>query len=139
MYDCIESGIFMSFTEICLLLQSLGVTSVNGIYMGEEQISDEEVVEVLDGMVKKGLLTAEEERFVIEERLGHMMRCMGWSEADYPLEYEDGQIFYCYERGQEVLVTSLFQQKGGMMRLMLLGKEEFEEWKERMRDDTCGY
>lgn len=137
-HGCMEKGILLEYREIFLLLESIGAESVNGICLDQKPVSDEEAVRVLAGMNRKGFLEDEGGVFRIEKRTGRMLQCMAWPEQDYPMVIED-ETYYCYERGREVLVTSLCRTRQRTLELLLFGREEFERWKEEMRDDTCGY
>lgn len=130
--------LLLTFQEILLLLQSLGYTEVRGIRLESKKADKEGVIRLIGGLVDKGLLIPEEETFRIEEKLGRMMVCMGEPEQDYELEY-DGELFYCYEREEDALVTSLYQRRPEMLELRFFTEGGLKKWKEEMRDDTRGY
>ena len=97
-HGCMEKGILLEYREIFLLLESIGVESVNGICLDQKPVSDEEAVRVLAGMNRKGFLENEGGVFRIEKRTGRILQCMAWPEQDYPMVIED-ETYYCYERG----------------------------------------
>ena len=55
-----------------------------------------------------------------------MIYCIGWSDEDYEIEQEDGQI-YCYEKEGHVLVTKIYPMKEKTLELILYSKEEFQQ------------
>lgn len=138
-YSCEEISVLLTFSELRLLLQAAGYQEINGIYMEQETVSEYEVICILKQLTQKGLLQAEDDRFVIQKQLGNMLRCMGEPGSSFVLEFQDGQFFYCYERGEFVLVTSLFQRKEKTMKLSLFSEKEYRSWKEQMLNDTGRY
>lgn len=130
--------LLLSFSEILLLLQSLGYTSVRGIRMDIKKAGDGQVVQMISRLVNRGLLIPEEGRFRIEEHLGYMLICMGEPEHTYETEY-DGELFYCYERKDKALVTSIYQRREDVLELRLFTADELKVWKEEMQDAAGRY
>ena len=116
----------LTYKEILLLLQSAGVESINGIYIEEDPVSDEEIVLLIDGLVKKGVLCAEDDSFRMEKTVGRMIRCMGWPEKDYRAPV-DGEDAYCYERGEDLLVTRPSQTRERTLEMELRRTPKKEE------------
>lgn len=124
-YECVEKGILLTFQELMLLLQSVGVQYMNGFYRAEGEISDQEVLFLTESLVKKGVLIAAEQEFFLDDTVEAMLRCMGWPDEDYELEQENA-VVYCYERSEKVLVTKIYSMKENTLELVLYSKEEFQ-------------
>lgn len=135
-YKCTEQAVLLTFAEIFLLLESLGIRQVNGIYMAQEPVSDKIAVETLDVLTAKGVVRAQGDVFKLEERTGRILTCMGYPEYDYALEYGE-QIYYCYEKGADIAVSFLCRTKEKTLSLSLFDREGFEVWKEEMKSDPC--
>lgn len=119
-----EKGIILTFKELMLLLQGIGISRINGIYMEEEMVSDEEVIYILRDLEKKEILRSDKTSFEVDELMSKMLRCMGRSEKEYLCQTEDG-IVYCYECEKEVLTTQLCATRRKSIELMLYEKDKF--------------
>ena len=135
---CTERGTLLTFSEIFLLLQSMGTERVNGICMEQEEITDEDTVRLIAEMVRKGFLIPDTDRFRIEEETGRMMTCMAYPEDSFELCLGE-QIFYCYGREGKILVTSLCQTRGKTLELAYFEKKDFEKWREGMENGDGEY
>lgn len=125
-YECMERGIILSFHEILFLLQSAGIKNINGFFMDVGQVSDEEVIQLAATMERNGILCAKNTTFEMEKNIEKMIRCMGWPDRDFLMEKEN-EMFYCYEQGNQVLVTRLYPTKKSALELILYTKEQFRE------------
>lgn len=101
-----EWGMLLTFQELMLILQSMGVDEIRGIYMDVEPVTDEEVIQIMYSLVQKGILTAKEDSFQLERITGRMIRCMGWPDWNYLTEI-DGESVYCYEKKGDFLITRI--------------------------------
>ena len=125
-YEYTESGVLLTFRELTLLLQSVGVRYINGFWLSEFEISDEEVIQLIGSLVRKGILKTSDTEFYMENTVEKMIRCIGWSDEDYEIEQENGQI-YCYEKEEVVLVTKIYPVREKTLELILYSKEEFQQ------------
>lgn len=121
-----ESGVLLTFQELALLLQSAGVKYINGFCLSESEISDEEVIQLIGSLVRKGILKTSDTEFYMEDMVEKMIRCIGWPDEDYEIEQENWQI-YCYEKEEDVLVTKIYPVREKTLELILYSKEEFQQ------------
>lgn len=119
-----EKGIILTFKELMLLLQGIGINRINGIYMEEEMVSDEEVIYILRDLEKKGILKSDKTSFEVDELMSKMLLCMGQAEKEYLCQQEEGTM-YCYEREKKVLTTQLCATRRKSIELMLYEKDKF--------------
>lgn len=77
-YEYAESGVLLTFWELTLLLQSVGVRYINGFCLSESEISDEEVIQLIGSLVRKGILKTSDTEFYMEDMVEKMIRCIGW-------------------------------------------------------------
>ena len=125
-YEYAESGVLLTFRELTLLLQSVGVRYINGFCLSESEISDEEVIQLIGSLVRKGILKTSDTEFYMEDMVEKMIRCIGWPDEDYEIEQENGQI-YCYEKEEYALVTKIYPVREKTLELILYSKEEFQQ------------
>ena len=125
-YEYAESGVLLTFRELTLLLQSVGVRYINGFCLSESEISDEEVIQLIGSLVRKGILKTSDTEFYMEDMVEKMIRCIGWPDEDYEIEQENGQI-YCYEKEEYELVTKIYPVREKTLELILYSKEEFQQ------------
>lgn len=76
-YEYAESGVLLTFRELTLLLQSVGVRYINGFCLSESEISDEEVIQLIGSLVRKGILKTSDTEFYMEDMVEKMIRCIG--------------------------------------------------------------
>ena len=106
-YEYADCGVLLTFRELTLLLQSVGVRYINGFCLSESEISDEEVIQLIGSLVRKGILKTSDTEFYMEDMVEKMICCIGWPDEDYEIEQENGQI-YCYEKEEYALVTKIY-------------------------------
>ena len=99
---------------------------MNGFYLSEQEISDEEVIQLISNLVRKEIVKASDTEFYMEDMVEKMIRCIGWPDEDYEIEQENGQI-YCYEKEGDVLVTKIYSVREKTLELILYSKEEFQQ------------
>ncbi len=126
-----DHGILISFQEIRILLYVRGIREIEGIYMPEHKYTNQEVVEVLHGMVKHNFITVENEKFVPREDLEKILEIMSQAEDNFVME-----PYFCYRAGDSVVVCERYWKKKEMLRIQLFNTEEFEIW--RYGFDYCG-
>lgn len=142
MDEVLEISRILSFSEIRILLQSLGCETTAGFIMPEEMLSEEELTKILYGMTEKGILEAKEDQFLIDRQVGKMMLCMGEPERFFefmPEEAGELPAYFCYVKDCHVLITQMFPRKKDMLKLTLYEWNDYERWKEQMIDDIGGY
>ena len=130
-----DSGIVLTGQQLGILLQSMGTWEIEGICVPMERATDEETVLLIHTMVRQGILEVRENRFAIEKTLGEMLVCMVTASQKFPLEFSDGQFFFCYPKDDSILLTSLYQRKRNALKLTMMNKIEYGEWKEEMFRD----
>lgn len=133
-YECMESGVILSFYELFFLLQSAGINTINGFFMDVAQISEEETIQLAASLERKGILSAKDTAFEMERSVEKMIRCMGWPDRDFLAEKEY-EMFYCYEREEMVLVTRLYPARKNALELILYTKEQFQKEFEKQEDE----
>ena len=91
--ETVEIGIGLTELEFRFLCASFGITSLVGYEIPVSTDTEEEQLQGLLNMVKRGLLIREEDRFVVNDEIGEMMECIAtrsstmriWSpESDVP-------------------------------------------------------
>ena len=87
-YEYAESGVLLTFRELTLLLQSVGVRYINGFCLSESEISDEEVIQLIGSLVRKGILKTSDTEFYMEDMVEKMICCIGWPDEDYEIEQD---------------------------------------------------
>ena len=85
-YEYAESGVLLTFWELTLLLQSVGVRYINGFCLSESEISDEEVIQLIGSLVRKGILKTSDTEFYMEDMVEKMIRCSEWPDEYYEIE-----------------------------------------------------
>lgn len=140
MEEMIEKGFILSFDELRILLHSLGVRTVEGVYMPEKEFTDSEVIKALHHLAKSGLILSAGERFLIREDLREVLEAVSRPEASFfwRSESEGGQEYYCYVVPGRVAVSERYWKKSDTIKLRLFTVEEFEAWKEQAEDDNGG-
>ena len=113
-YEYAESGVLLTFRELTLLLQSVGVRYINGFCLSESEISDEEVIQLIGSLVRKGILKTSDTEFYMEDMVEKMIRCIGWPDEDY-------------EKEEYALVTKIYPVREKTLELILYSKEEFQQ------------
>lgn len=156
MTEVIETGIILSFDEIRILLYSMGVRTVEGVYMPRKKFSEADIIQALHHMSGRGLIIAGESAFSIREDLlnmlkivGNPMRTMVWAvgeaaetlEGEYPVmehsasDMARGQEYFCYIAENQVVVGERYWKKKDALKLRLFTAEVFERWKEQIAYD----
>ena len=125
-YEYAESAAPLTFRERTLLLHSVGVRYINGFCLSESEISDEEVIQLIGSLVRKGILKTSDTEFYMEDMVEKMICCIVWPDEDYEIEQENGHI-YCYEKEENALVTKIYPVREKTLELILYSKEEFQQ------------
>lgn len=127
----IEINVLLTYRELKILLQSLGYSQIQGIYLPPDKLSDEEVIRTLHDMSVKKIINKKETHFVIEKKLGQMLQCMGSADQSFSLHEDrmDVPTSYCYQKGEHILVSELCEWRSNTMRLILFDREGFQQWK----------
>lgn len=135
--EVIEKGIFLTFDEIRVLLYSMGVSELQGVYMPEKTFRDEEIIFAMHHMSEAGFIKAEEERFLIREDIKDILKIMAAplrTDIWRPMGAE-GPAFFLYFTGDEVVVSERYWRKKDTLKLTMFGKDDFEKWREEFMDD----
>lgn len=137
----IETGLLFTYDEIRVLLYGMGVREVEGVYMGEKTLTEQDVISVLHRLSDRGIIIAEEKEFVAREDVKAMVQIMGYPEGTFVWrpEHPGGPQFYCYAVPGKVVVSEPYWRKKDMLKLRMFTTEAFEEWKEQIENDYRGY
>lgn len=144
MAEVMETGLILSFDEIRLLLYSMGVRAVEGVYMPEKVFTEQEIIGALHHLSGRGLITAHDTAFFIREDLQKMLetvanpiQTMVWAPGSADEPGEDGaQEYFCYLVPGQVVVSERYWRKKDTLKLRLFTGEEFEKWKEQTAYDN---
>ena len=135
MRELLEKGILLSFDELRVLLYACGVRAVEGVFMPEKAFSEEDVISILYRLTKRGLISAEEEVFVIREDLKELLDMMGAPERTFIHSAEDGREYFCYESADRLVISELYRKKADTVKLTASSPEAFRSWREERRND----
>lgn len=149
MAEIIDVGVLLTFDEIKILLHAMQVRFVKGIFMPQTAVPEADIISALHHMAEGGLIRTEENAFVIRSDLQEMLRIMADPEETFIWKPETGSDFcqdelqvpeyFCYVGSGKVLVSEQYWKKKNSMKLRVFSQEDFEKWKEQVRDDYCRY
>lgn len=150
-----NDSIILSYDEVRILLYSLGFTSCKGIYMPEKEFTAREVLQIMHRLTARGLLegaaedvqSATENKFVIKQRLRHMMMAMGnpagtfiyrpgESFPGFSEELYNGPEYFCYTLPDYYLVTECDWTRSESMRLRAMNMVDFALWQEEREQEA---
>lgn len=130
-----DPGIIISYEELRILLYNLGFRTCSGILLPDRKLSDEEVVQVLNRLVQRGMIYVEEDHFVIESKTAEMVKMIGNPTGSYPFtDPETGQVYYCYISQDKVVVSEKYWKKKDTLRLRVFTLAEFSIWREEIAE-----
>lgn len=138
--EMIEKGILITFDELRVLLFGKGVTEIEGVYMPEKKWSEEEILTAMHHMAKMGFIEAEETRFRMRPDIDTMLEIIAhpeWTQIFSPLGEEGPQLFL-YQTKEKIVISELVFSRKDTLKLSLLGREEFEKWREELENDYRG-
>lgn len=137
----VERGWLFTFDEIKILLYGIGAREVEGIYMGENLLTEQEIIPALHQMADRGMISAEENGFVMRQDVRKMVEIMAHPSGTFVWKVQDmgGPEFFCYAAPGEVVVSERYWRKKDTLKLRLFSTEAFEAWKEQIEDDYSGY
>ncbi|WP_346911255.1 hypothetical protein [Faecalicatena orotica] len=136
MAEMIERAILLSFDELRILLYSMGVRTLEGIYMPEKQFSEMEVIQALRHLSGNGFILAENKQFSIREDLLCMLEIMGHPAGTLVCSSKDDstQEYFCYMVPDRVVVSQRYWKKKDTLKLTMLTEEEFKVWRAQTDD-----
>lgn len=138
MAEMMEHGILLSFDELRILLYSMGIRSLEGIYMPEKEFSEMEIIQALRHMSGNGLILAENGQFSIREDLLQILEVMGHPAGTLVYSPKDGsaQEYFCYMVPGRVTVSERYWKKKDTLKLRLLTEDEFKAWRAQTDDNN---
>lgn len=136
----IETGILLTFDEIRILLYSMGVVRIEGVYMPEKNFSEKEIISAMHHMAAAGFIEAGEERFLLREDIRRLLEIMAApARTDiWRPRGEGGPAFFLYWKGEQVVVSEQFFRKKETLRLSIFDQAALEKWMEEFKDDYRG-
>lgn len=137
MAEIVEEGKLFTFDELRILLFTCGIREIEGVYMSDKKLSEEEVIRALQHMSECGMITAGEAKFQIQEEVQSMLRIMGKPEKTY-IWTLDNEDYFCYETSDKIVVSTYYWKKKETLKLRLFSRDAFMKWKEQMENDYCG-
>ena len=131
MEKIVEKTWLLSFDELRILLYSQGYRQCEGIYMPEKAFTQDEVLQAMFQMSKRGLLTEQDGEFVMRQELAEMVQIIGAPSGTMILRSErEGQDYFCYIVPAHIVVSEKSRTKEDILRLRAFSPEAFTEWKE---------
>lgn len=133
----IEKSILLTFDEIRILLYSMNVSEIEGVYMPEKIFQEEEILAAMHHMSTIGIIVAEKERFRIREDVKRILEIMAvpeWTKVWYPSE-EEGPAFFLYGKEELTVVSEQYFRKKDTLKLTIFAKDAFEKWREELMND----
>lgn len=140
MAEAVENGLILSFDEIRILLYSLGIREVEGIYMPEKKFAEDDIVRALQHMSRRGLITAVDAEFIIREDLIKMLTVMGRPDGTmiWGREETGGPEYFCYIAPDRIVVSERYWKKKDALKLRMFTAEAFEAWREQYAEGADG-
>ncbi|MDO4617065.1 MAG: hypothetical protein Q4B03_06370 [Lachnospiraceae bacterium] len=135
--DLIEKTVILSFDELKILLHSMGVRELDGIYMSEKTYCEEDVIYAMKHLADEGFITAMEDRFLIRRDLQAILAIMvapEWTDIWQP-RGEEGPAFFIYARGDEYVISESFLRRRSTLKLTLFDSNGFEDWRMEWSND----
>jgi len=141
--EVIEEGRLFTFDELRILLFGCGIDKIEGVYMPEKELTEEEVLLVLHHMAEKGMIKAGEKDFTIQGEIREMLQIMGHPRTAFIWSPDEDKIsgdeYYCYVSLDKAVVSEQYWKKKETVKLRIFSLEEFEEWREEMRNNYDHY
>ena len=138
MAEVIEEGKILTFDELRILLFACGIEEINGVFMPEKVFTEEEVLSALHHMAEREIIRAEETDFTIREDIREILNIMGHPENAFVWSPKEGSIFedeyYCYIVSGKVVVSEQYWKKKETVKLRMFSLEDFDKWKEELRN-----
>ena len=122
MAEVIEEGKILTFDELRILLFACGIKEINGVFMPEKVFTEEEVLSALHHMAEREIIRAEETDFTIREDIREILHIMGHPENAFVWSPKEGSILEQYWKKKETV------------KLRMFSLEDFDKWREEMRN-----
>jgi len=134
MKQIIDEGKLISFDELRILLHASGIREVEGVYMFDKKLSEEEVIRALQHLSECGVIEAGDTKFQIKEDIQSMLQIMGNPQNTYIWSMGE-EDYFCYESADKIVVSTYYWKKKETLKLRVFSREAFEEWKEQIEND----
>lgn len=138
MAKIVDEGRIFTFDELRILLFASGIREIEGIYMFDKKLSEEETIHALKHMTENGIIKAEETKFQIDPDIQSILQIMGKPEDTYVWTIGD-ENYFCYESSDRIVVSTYYWKKKNTLKLQMFSRAAFEEWKEQIENDYCGH
>ncbi len=135
MRELLEKGFLLTFDELRILLYACGFRTIEGVFMPEKKYVEEEIIETLYRLNRRGFISAKEEAFVIDEELRKMLEVIGAPGNTFVQRRSDGQEYFGYESPDKIVVSELYRKKENMLKLTVFKPEDFHAWREEQQND----
>ena len=129
-----EKGILFTFHELQILLYSCGVKEWKGIVLSQQMPVEQEVLYAIHHLSKTGILVEQDGICCIRNDVKTMLQMIGNPTRTEILNFQ--QEYFCYEKGQQVVVSEHYWKRKDTIKLRLFEQQEFQKWKEEMADDN---
>lgn len=144
MEEMVEAGIILSFDEFRILLYSMGIQTVEGIYMPEKKFSVQDIIQALHHMSVRGIIVAEQDAFTIRKDLLKILEIVGnpgqtiiWRpDITDEVVVASKQQYFCYIAQEQVVVSERYWKKKDTLKLRRFTKKEFEQWRKQVAYDN---
>ena len=131
-----DPGMIISYDELKILLYNRGFRSCIGIMMPDDKRSDEEILLAMNKLAQKGIITAQEDAFVIDFNWIAVIDLIGQPESSYSFTVpETGQLYYCYISEDLIVVTEKYWKKKDTLLLRRFTPAEFHAWREELEKE----
>lgn len=120
-------SIILSNIEFSLIAASAGLDGIFGIFTEEDVIDKYEVYRILNGLIHKGIIKNDGDKFIPEETIKDFINVIRSSEytlAVYP-PYDNLPVKFCYLSGEKILITEQCATGEGLYKFYLTDKPEF--------------
>lgn len=121
-----EQGVLFTFDELRMLLAAMGADEIEGVYMPEKELSEEECLQVVHHLVCCGILHTRENGFYIRGDIRKMLGIMVAPERT-GIWNGDGQSCFCYWKEDNVVISERCWQKKETLRLKIFSEREWEK------------
>lgn len=146
MAEVIDRGSLFYFDELKILLYACGYRKVQGILLPEKTYSKDDIVQVLYHLSEMGVIEAHDEKFRIMDRYREMLEIIGepeyvtvWKPGDEEDIVQKFPEFFCYFKEKRAVVSERYWRRKDTVKIRMFSLDEFEVWKEKVKNDYSGY
>lgn len=121
-----KKAYLLSQNELRVLLKGSGYLSVTGISLSQSKISDEVVLNTLNKLVNKGIISNSSNGFVMSDEVRKMITCLGASKSFFAIRSNIRSLTdLCCYIGDNILVCDMMKQRNNDIKMYMISYDEF--------------